>query len=363
MRRTPLRFRRFAALVLAALLPLAASAAPWELTLESDRHSDFSSIDDLRDDNAAGYRARFGRNLAYVQEEVRLQRREGAWSLSLLGRSSATLVGNRDAIEALRHSRGLGRDASDRHFDVHAHLRGFAGAGVEVERGFVLEPQWSGALLVQALALTRWREREIRGAADFVGATSTYTFDLRSSELNDRLQFPFQQPQGAAGAGLLFGGDLAWGRGPWSARAALRDVGLLHWRGVPQQDFTLSTSTRAIDAGGFVVFRPLLQGRNTQSGLTRSAPWRAQVSAGWQATERGSLQAGARWFRGFGALPSVGWTQRFGQLETGATWQFHEQRLVLDARWGGWRVYVGADRLDGVHSRVLGVAYSRPLPF
>lgn len=354
---------RLAPWLLAGLLPVAAGAAEWTLKLESDRHSDFSSIDDLRDDNAEGYRARSGRNLAYVQEEARLQRRDGAWTFSLLGRSSATLVGNRDAIEALRHSRGIGRDATDRHFDVHAHLRGFAGAGVEAQRSFEIAPQWSGALSVQALALTRWREREVTGAADFAGATSTYTFDLRSSEINDRLEFPFQRPQGAAGAGLLFGGDLAWTRGPWSARAGVRDLGVLHWRAMPQQEFTVSTSTRTIDPDGFVVLRPLLQGRNAQSSLTHTAPWRLQASVGWQATERGQLQLGSRWFRGFGALPSVGWTQRWGELEAGATWQIHERRLVLDARWGGWRLYAGADRLDGAHSRVLGVAYTRPFSF
>ena len=268
--------------LLAACLPLAAPAADWTLKVESDRHSDFSSMDDLRDDNAAGYHARYGHNIAYVQEEARLQRRDGAWTFSLLGRDSATLIGNRDAIDALRHSRGIGRDANDRHFDAQAHLRGFAGAGVEVQRDFALAPEWSGALMVQALALTRWRDREVSGTADFAGATSTYTFDLRSSEIHDRLDFPFQQPHGASGAGLLFGGDLGWSRGAWSLRAGVRDLGWLYWRGIPQQEFTLSTSTRAVDENGFVVIRPLLQGRNSQEGLTRSAPWRLQASAAWQ---------------------------------------------------------------------------------
>lgn len=349
--------------LLLALVPLSAPAAQWELDIRSDRHSDFSAIDDLRDDNAAGYRARFRRNLAYVQDEVRLQRREGAWGLALVGRSSATLVGNRDAIEAVRHSRGIGRDASDRHFDVRAHLRGFAGAGVEVARAFGLAPAWEGSLHVQGLVLTRWREREISGAADFEGATSTYTFDLRSTEVNDRLKFPFQRSQGAHGAGLLFGGGLAWSGDDWRAHAGLRDVGLLYWRGVPQQEFTLSTSTRAIDPEGFVIFQPLLQGRNAQGGLTRSAPWQASVGASWQATTHGRLELESRWFRGFGALPSVGWRQRWGELEAGATWQVHQRRLVLDARWGGWRLFAGTDRLDGAHSRLLGVAYSRPFSF
>ena len=109
--------RMFARLAAAAcaLIATAAQAGDWSLLLQSDRHSDFSSIADLRDDNAAGYRARGAHNLAYLHDEARLQRSAGPWSIALLARANATLVANRDAIDALRLARGMGRDANDRH--------------------------------------------------------------------------------------------------------------------------------------------------------------------------------------------------------------------------------------------------------
>lgn len=354
--------RRLQAALLAATLAACGSAAgaDWALQVRSERHSDFSSIDDLRDDNAAGYRARHARNLAYVEEEVRLQRSEGLWSLALLGRSSATLVANEDAVNAVRHVRGIGRDAADRQWDVEARMRGFAGVGAELGRAFQAGPEWSGAVLVQALALTRWREREVNGVADFQSATGTYAFDLRSRELNDRLSFPFQQSSAAAGAALLFGADLAWQRGAWRAHAGVRDLGWLHWRGLPQQDLTASSSTRAVDAEGFVVYRPLLQGQNRQGGLTRRAPYRLQLDASWQATEHGSLEVAARKFEGYAFLPSIGWKQGWGKLQAAAHWQLHERRLVLDVGWENWHAFLGTDKLgSGAQSRAFGLRYQR----
>jgi hypothetical protein len=354
--------RRLLLAACAAALPQWGAAADWALRLQTDRHSDFSSITDLSHDVTAGYRARSGRNLAYVEDEARLQRSEGPWTFSVLARTNATLIGNRDAIDALRHARGIDRSAADRSWQVDARLRGFAGAGVELAHGSELGPEWRGAVLVQALALTRWRDRRVGGGADFEAATSTYSFDLRSSEVNNRLQFPFQQGAGAHGAALLFGGDLAWQRSAWSASAGVRDLGWLHWSGVPQQDYVLSTSTRAIDAEGFVVYRPLLRGQNSQAGLTRSAPPSWRLAAAWQVTPDGAARLRLRRYQGFGWLPTVAWSQRWGGWETQASWDIHQRRVTLEAGRGNWQLRLGADRLDGgAHSRLLGVSYSTPL--
>lgn len=351
--------------LLLAVLASASQAAPdgsgWSLLLHSDRHSDFSSLADLREDDRSGYRARSSRNLAYVEEEARVQRTTGAWTWSLLARSSATLVANRDAIGALRHLHGLGRDANDRQWNVDARLRGFSGFGAEVGHRFSPGPEWTGLVLVQALALTRLRDRHITGAADFEGATSTYGFDLRSRETNDRLDFPFRQDVAPRGAALLFGGEIGWKRGPWSLTAGMRDLGWLHWRQVPQQEFTLASRTRDVDAEGFVVYRPLVQGQNRQGGRTRTAPPRAMLAGGWQATPDGELRLRARHFQGFGWRPSAGWAQRFGTVETETSIDFEERRIVVDARWERWQLRLGFDRPDGAaQSRVFGIRYRAP---
>lgn len=357
-------FRHLVALALLAC-PLAAAAADealWQLQLRSSRHSDFGSIGDLRSDDASRHRARGSRNLAYVDEEVRVQRSAGAWSFALLARSTATLYASRDAVDLLRHAQDIGRDATDRQWDVDARLRGFTGGGLEAARGFELAPGWSARGLVQALVLTRWRDRHIAGAAGFRAATATYGFGLQSTEINDRLKFPFQVAHDPRGAGLLFGADLRWEPGDWVLGLSARDLGWLYWKGVPQQEFTLSSDTRAVDEDGFVVFRPLLQGQNSQRGLARTAPARWSGFVQWKAPRDGRLTVAAEYVKDFGLLPSASWSQPLGPLQAEVAWRFHERRLELGLGWGGLRVRLGADRLGSpgdMHSRTVAVSYSR----
>jgi hypothetical protein len=283
--------------------------------------------------------------------------------MALLARSTATLFANRDAVDALRHAQKVGRDGTDRHWNVAAHLRGFTGGGLELGRRLALAPEWSAAVQVQGLALTRWRDRRIEGTGEFRAATTTYGFDLRSTEIHDRLKFPFQTDGAVRGAALLFGADLGWQRGDWTLAASARDLGWLHWRGIPQQTLALSSSTQTVDADGFIIYKPLLEGRNSQQGLTRPAPPRWSASARWQATREGALTLASERVQDFGWLPSVRWAQPLGPVQAELGWRFHEQRLELGLGWGGWRLAVGADRVQDLHSRLLSVTYSRQLPF
>jgi hypothetical protein len=350
------------------LLPLAAAAADdgalWQLQLRSSRHSDFGSLADLDTDDASRIQARGARNLAYIDDEARVQRSAGAWWLAILARQTATLTANGDAVDALRHAQKIGRDGTDRHWNVDARLRGFTGGGIELGRNLALAPEWSGLLLVQGLALSRWRDRHIEGAGDFRAATSTYGFDLRSTEINNRLRFPFQTDSGIRGAALLFGADLNWQRGDWTLSAAARDLGWLYWKGMPQQTFTLSSTTQTVDAEGFIVYKPLLEGRNSQRGLTQRAPARWSAAARWDATRDGHLTLAAEHVQDFGLLPSVAWAQPLGPVQAQLGWRFHERRLELGVAWGAWRLQVGTDRPGGdMHSRMFLVSYSRGLPF
>lgn len=349
------------ALCAACAAQAADDAAAWQLHLRTDRHSDFGTLSDLGSNDAARFHSRGRRNIAYMDDEVRVQRSHGAWRIALLARSTATLVATGDTVEAYRHARRVGRDAVDHHWDVDGRLRGFTGGGFEVARTLGGEGAWSGLLLVQTLALTRWRDRKVEGTADFAAATSTYSFDLRSSEVNDRLRFPFQDSSAPRGAALLFGGELHWRRGDWTFSGSVRDLGWLYWRRIPQQDFVLASDTQAVDGNGFVVYRPLLQGRNSQGGLTRGAPVRLGASAHWQAGRQRGLTLAADHVQDFGLLPSVAWKQPLGPVQAAIGWRFHERRLTLGLDWAGWRLQVGADALDAAQSRMLAVSYSRAL--
>lgn len=352
-------------LALAAGLLLAGAAhatdpGPWSFELDSERHSDPIALGALAGAGADQLRPRSGRNLVYVEEAARAGRTWGDWRWSLLARQSATIVANEAALRLAQQVDGAGSAESAR-WQADARFRAFAGAGAEVARAWSLAGGWQLDTSLQALVLGRWRERTLRGAASFDAATAAYRFDLRTARLDDHADEPFQQPFAAHGQALLAGLGLRWQQGPWQARIALEDLGWLHWRGLPQQDATLSTDTQATDADGFLVYRPLVQGRNSQAGLTRSAPLRGLAEVVWQAAPAHRVNLTVRTRLGV-PLPSLGWQTQHGALQAGAQWHVHEQRLALHARWQGWQLRLGGDRLGAsAHSRELGLAWAGAL--
>jgi hypothetical protein len=349
-------------LLLAPCAALAQAASAWQLTLRSDRHSDGLPLAELASgDPLLHLKPRAGRNLAYVEDEVRVGRRQGAWTWSLLARQSATLATNRDTLALALQASGNAPTTSDQAWQTRVRYQQFSGVGLEAGRSLALADgdAWQGAAAVQVLQLSHWRERVIDGPVGYEAATGTYRFDLKSHEADDRQAAPFQEPFAARGAGLLLHGELAWQAAPWQASLGVRDLGWLRWRGLPQQQLVLSTDTRSVDADGFVIYQPLVQGRDTQAGYTRrlGGVWTARVAGAIDGTRRIEASLEAR--RGFGLLPALAWQQRVAaDADLTASWRVHERRLTLALTWHGLNLRLGADRLGGqARSRDVGVAF------
>ncbi|MBA4175256.1 MAG: hypothetical protein C0505_01630 [Leptothrix sp. (in: Bacteria)] len=350
----------------AATAGAAQDAAPepavWQLELHSKRHSDALRLAVFDRDAWDEVAPRRGRNLVYIDDGLRLSRRQGAWTWAAVARSSATLVAGEAALRLAADVATGRQPATDLATDVDLRLRGFSGAGLAFGRTHAPAAGWQLQWEVQALALGRWIERRLAGDVRYQAADARYGFALQSLELDNRLDFPFRLGYARRGAGLLLAGSLAWdGQGAW-ARAGLHDGGWLRWRGVPQQDAVLNTSTQAVDADGFLIYRPLIEGQNRQTGRTRSQPWRGTLAAG--ATLRDGQRLGLHLDHvpQFGWLPALGWQRPAavpGGLSLGARWQVHERRLGLTLDWRGFTLRAGADRLDGqARSRELALSYA-----
>ena len=338
-----------------------APGAAWQIELHSDRHSDALPLAAFDRDAWDALSPRRGRNLITVDDALRLSRRQGAWTWGLVARSSATLVAGEQALRLAADINAGRRPAGDEATQVDVRLRGFTGAGLVLGRAHALGAGWQATWEVQALSLGRWLERRFEGPVQYLAATGTYGFALRSSELDSRLDFPFRRDFAARGTGLLLAGALAWeGEFAW-VRAGLRDGGWLRWRGVPQQDATLNTATRAVDGDGFLVYQPLIEGRNTQTARQRRQPWRSVLAAG--ARLPNGQQPGLRLEHvpGFGVLPAFTWAWPAaapGGLSLGAQWQVHERRLGVAVGWRGFVLRAGADRLDAAaRSREFAFGY------
>lgn len=300
---------------------------------------------------------RRGRNIAYVDDEVRVSVATGAWTWSLLARSSAVLVTDESTLELVRQISRDRTPATDRRWSAQVRYEAFQGGGVEAGWRFAPAEQWQAGVAAQLLSLRHWRRRTLEGDVQFEAASSTYSFDLNSTQQDDRLDFPFQGPKDSGGAGLLLRGDLAWRNETWAASLSVRDLGWLRWDRFPQQFATLSTSTRDYDADGYVIYKPLVQGRNAQQAYTHRVPGWWTTRASWRSAEAGEFELGCDWVQDFGALPAIAWRQRFDEIDLGLEWRLHERRAGVALGWRGWQLRVGADRLGSQQrSRELAVS-------
>lgn len=340
-----------------------AGAPGLRFAVQRIHHNDAMPLDAMDADDHSRTAPRSGRNLAYLDDEARLEwRTGGAWAFALLVRQQATLVAEGQTLALARMVETGQRPAGDAQWRTEARFRGFAGGGVELRRELALRAGWTAQLSGQLLALGNWHEREFHGAASYDAKSGTYGFDVVSDQLYSRLHVEYEQPRARHGTGLLVAAALQWDDGQTVLRAALRDGGWLHWNGVPQQSLALAADRQGVDADGFVVYGPLLQGRNRQSPSTRMQPWRANLSAGQRAGETLRLVAGADWLPDFGALPWLGALTRCGNADLQLQWQVHEQRLAVGLQWRGLAMRLGADRLGGAaHSREAALSYTRVL--
>ena len=364
-----------------AAVPHAPDTAPdvgaWQLQLRSAQHSDATRLSQSGDLQGSDVTPRRDRNLAYLDEELRLTREQGAWTWGLTARSRATLVASEDTLRLYRQADGGEPLSANQQWQVDARLRGFSGRGLLI--GHRTGPQadtngatgWRFAAELQALQLVRWRERHITGTASADAAQDTYGFALRSTEQSNRLDFPFQADYPRHGTALLGRVVLGFKAARWRVDASVQDLGWLRWRQLPQQDALLDSRTAGVDGDGFVIYRPLVQGQNSQTDARRTAPAWSSLSAGWQvgaASVAGDgrldgaggwqLEAGADVLPGFGALPWLGVRMPVGASTTSLHWRTHERRLSLQWHWHGLTLRAGTDRLGrGAQSREFALGW------
>jgi len=330
--------------------------------VQTDQHNDALPLARQGDRHWEAYLApRAGRNAAWVDDRLLVQRRWGDWQLGFTARNLATVVASEQALSLAAQVAQARRPATDQAWQADVHMRGFAGLGPTAGRRHALGDGWQAHWDVQALLLTRWRERDISGPVQFAVATGQYSFNLASQERDNRLKFPFQQPFAAHGTGLLAGGGLAWEGTKAFASLGLRDGGWLAWRGQPAQQAVLNTATQSTDANGFLIYQPLVQGQNSQGSAARWMPWRGQVQAGIKLENGHQLAWQADTLPGGIVLPRLQWrlpAPQAGAWGWQADWRLHERSLGLGADWQGWQLRLASDgRGASSRTRAFSLAY------
>lgn len=335
------------------------------LKLSTERFSDPLPLKALMANDLAQASPRGDHNLIYLRDEVRLGARWKAGDLSVIVRQSATLVANEGAVVVIKDLSTPGGPPASYDQRVKLHMVGFVGAGLAFDsEGLLPVDRWGWQAGVQVLSLRRYVARDLEGQASYDAASRIYGLQARSTYVDDRLTFPFQQTFDSSGLGVLFSGGLRWrATDQLSLSWRVDDLGRLQWSGLPQDDMVLSTNTSQVDGDGYLVYRPLINGHYRQNRYTAKSVATWTVGGEWGFSPSWTAVGQLRRVDGFNrALPYTGVRWVSGRWQASAGWLWHERALSLGASHGPWQLAVSGDRLDaGAHARMVSLRWAGTL--
>lgn len=349
-----------------------------QFELHSDRHSDGLRLSQFGTDDATLLTPRPGRNLVYLRDELRLSAPFAGGQIALLARQAATLVASPGALAVAIDLDTSGSPTSDYQHAVHLRYTGFAGGGLawrggsEPGRDLAAPLQasrpfeaagWHWQAGVQLLQLQRLTWRNIDGQVHYAAATEGYSFDLDSDRGDNKLKLPYQRTFAKTGVASLFDAHLVHCEAEHCWGIGARDLGRLRWRGLPRDQARLSSNTQTVDSNGYLIYKPLVEGHDSQDDVTLSAPASVDLDARWQLAPQWQLALRGEWLQSYGWLPSAraSWQPALGPA-WGVSWQVHERRLGLEASGERWTLRYAADRFGaGAKSRELLLNWNWPL--
>jgi hypothetical protein len=313
--------------------------ASWQVSMQSSQYSDVLPLRYFgQRDWAQHVQPHRGRNLVQVEQSLVLTRaaKDSNQQWSLVARQMGRVVLDEPSARRIAQM-GSGVDASqDWQWMPQIAYKAFSGYGLDwqylalADEGFYAE---GGA---QALVLSRLSGRALGGEVDYSAVDGRYGFAVQSVQNSSQLRFPFQKPFDAQGQAWLLQGRWGWRSGALHVHAGVRDVGLLQWRGLPQQVLNLNSSTRTRDADGYILYRPLVQGQNSQTDVRWHAPWRGDVQLAWRASTTQTWSMPWQYVPGFGWLPALRWQEDGAGLKWALTWRQHQRDVLGQWSWGAW---------------------------
>jgi hypothetical protein len=120
----------------------------------------------------------------------------------------------------------------------------------------------------------------------------------------------------------------------------------------------LNSSTSERDENGFIVYKPSIQGQNSQPVIRWRAPYTFDVAAHWRLGSAGQFSLQGERVPDFGWLPSLRWSRSLGSLDGALQWRMHQRDLLMQAQWHGWSVALSSQNFRRkAHSQVWTLAY------
>lgn len=309
-------------------------------------------------DWSVGFAPRTGRNVSFQRNRGEAGVEKGAWRLAWEYRQEAVLITNRDTMELVHLYKQRVKLAAPTAFDVQARMEAWSAQGLRVSRWFELPGgrATQAPRLNLALALygkPRVRDNAVTGSATR-GTSDEYTVDLVQTDINSRFSYPFMQ-QAYGGSGSSASLALDWPLGAaGSFKLKLDDVwSRMRLRNLPQTEQRVNSAVAHYDEQGYINYRPLLSGQNSQVG--RSSKLR-RSGAATLASRFGLWGASVQIERYAGeTIPTLAVSRQFGWGGVSASVETRFKTVGLGFERGDFHAAVQADRLNLNRAKALGL--------
>lgn len=333
----------------------------WRLQLRSDLHSDALALRYFGQKNwSDNAQPRSGMNLVQIDQSVSflVGGSDQGHQLGWTRRQMARLVASEDTVRRMGQIDRGEHAPESWSWRPDLLLKGFSGEGLSWTYRSPPSIGWSWEGGLQWLRLSRLYGRELTGAVSYDAVDQSYGFQAQSSQVGSNLKLPFQKPVDTLGQAMLFHGQIQWRSESFGLSAGLRDWGQLRWAGLPQQILHLNSDTSKRDENGFVVYKPSIQGQNSQPVIRWRAPYTLDMGASWRLGSAGQFSLQGERVPDFGWLPSLGWRRSFGPLSGALHWRTHQRDLLAQGQWKGWSVALSSQNFRrNTHSQVWILAY------
>ncbi|MBI3284369.1 MAG: hypothetical protein HYZ65_05880 [Burkholderiales bacterium] len=277
-------------------------------SLQSLAAYDAIPVRELDGDWSRGYEPKAGDNLFLQRHRAGFGMEKEGWQVGLEYRQQGVLHASRDTLEFYRIYRLRQRPGSARAFDLDAQFRSWSAAGMRVGRSISFEAA-AGDTLVLVLAGSlyahpRQRDIGVHGNLNYQPVDS-YAFNAQSLESDTAYRYPFMKDAAPTSSGASVSLALQWQLNQrWQAKLELNDLwSRMRWSNLPSVRNNINSDVTSYDRDGYVNYRPLLSGQNSQIEKSRNIGASAALNLSYS-FDRWRIKAGADRLEGT-TIPAV----------------------------------------------------------
>ncbi len=340
--------------------PLHPAGKEWQVYTKLNLLAAYDAIPvrNFDSDWSSGYAPKAGRNLFLQRNRAEFGVEKDGWQIGLEYRQQGSLDASHDMVEFYHMYQQRERPVRARDFAIDGQFQSWSAAGLRLAHSFALSADKDTAPLLMisgsVYANPRMRDMAISGTANYQ-SNDVYSLAVTSLESNTRYRYPFMQNVSPSGSGASISLALQWPlRENLTLHLAANDLwSRMRWSNLPTVRQQLNSEVTSYDQDGYVNYRPLLSGQNSQMRKQRSIGASAAASleyrlAQWQ------LKSGVDYLEGsYVPMVSASYPTRWGSFTGSYESRFHSVGIGYD--YGIFGLHLRSNRWSLSQASALGL--------